>query len=333
MAQRSPDALADQPDVSPVSLDPSLAPLLLFDRGDDTVFFYSIPKGKLLSRSRRAAGLAGHRYWVTPQGWLLMLHLESRDTFLWNPWSLERIGLHTNQDNLLDGLGLGDSRCLLSWRPSSHASYDADCVVLLLDREKNVFYYCRPGPGGSRWLKQAHEHDYLTNSSCLAVATAGETFCSYEISQIVTLEFSPNPTFTTHDLLEDRVMPTVYSMCTNVVLEHRAELFSLVFCHPVRSCRRVMQIVVRKLDLSTGAWLTVDTLGDAVFLVDCTRRYGVSFDARQVDGLGKGNHIYFLTYDDKALYVYDIERGTTVMHDPGLNLHDSHVPEFVMPLV
>lgn len=133
-------------DVSPVPLDPSLAPLLLFDRGggqadgdDGIIFLYSIPTRKLLSRSRRAAGLAGHRYWVTPQGWLLMLHLESRDTFLWNPSNLERICLHVDEDNLLDGIGR--SRCLLSRRPSD-ADADADCVVLLLDRENRVLYYC-----------------------------------------------------------------------------------------------------------------------------------------------------------------------------------------------
>lgn len=92
--------------------------------------------------------------------------------------------------------------------------------------------------------------------------------------------------------------------------------------------------MVRKLDLSTGAWLRVDTLGDAVFLADCTRRYGASFDARRVvGGLGEGNRIYFLTYEDKALYVYDLERGTTVMHSPGPGPRDSHVPEFLMPLL
>ncbi|XBI40008.1 hypothetical protein VPH35_124673 [Triticum aestivum] len=347
MARRGADAFTDQledshchtansrvpggdNDMSPVPLDPSLAPLLLFDRGggqsdddDDTIFLYSIPKRKLLSRSRRAAGLAGHRYWVTPQGWLLMLHLESRDTFLWNPSSFKRIHLHVDQDNLLDGIG--DGRCLLSRRPSDA---DADCVVLLLDRDNSVFYYCRPVPGGSRWLRHAHGHHSLMDN-CLA--TAGEKFCSYNANGIVTLEFSPNPTFTTHDLLEHSsriIKPTGYTMWCDLVVESNGELFSLIFCHPVLSERRVTQIVVRKLDLSTGAWLRADTLGGAVFLVDCTRRYGASFDARRVAGLGKGNRIYFLTYEDKALYVYDLERGTTAMHDPGLDLHDSHVEEY-----
>jgi hypothetical protein len=102
-----------QNDSSP--LDPSLAPLLLFDGrrdpaadadadadagdDDDTMFLYSIPKRQLLTRSRRAAGFTGHRYWVTPQGWLLMLHLESHDTFLLNPLTLERISLHIDQES------------------------------------------------------------------------------------------------------------------------------------------------------------------------------------------------------------------------------------------
>ncbi|XBI02190.1 hypothetical protein VPH35_130791 [Triticum aestivum] len=305
-------------DVSPVPLDPSLAPLLLFDRGGDQaaaadgdddgiIFLYSIPKRKLLSRSRSAAGLAGHRYWVTPQGWLLMLHLESRDTFLWNPSTLARIRLHTDQDNLLDGIG--DGRCLLSRRPSDA---DADCVVLLLDRENSVFYYCRPVPGGSRWLKHAHGHDSLMDN---CHATAGEKFCSYNTNIIVTLEFSPNPTFTTHALLEyGMAKSTGYTMWLDLVVESNRELFSLTFCHPVLSERRVTQIVATPCSSSIAP-------------------AGASFDAGRVAGMGNGNRIYFLTYEDKALYVYDLEWGTTAMHNPGLILQDSHVPEFVMPLV
>jgi hypothetical protein len=346
MAQHCTDASANRPDghgdttngkdigglkddASP--LDPSLAPLLLFDgrRGqasgagddDDTMYLYSIPKRRLLTRSRRAAGFAGHRYWVTPQGWLLMLHLESHDTFLLNPLTLEKISLHTDQDDLLHGIG--DSRCLLSHRPT-----DPDCVVLLLDLKNRVFYYCRPG--GSPWLK--HEHDSLM----YWLTTVRGKFCSYNTpinkSQIITLEFSPNPTFTTRDLLRPHRLPTGYALCELLVIECRGELFSLQFCHPVQSDRKITQIVVCKLDSSSGAWLKVDTLDDAVFLVDNTRRYGASFDARQV-GLGKGNCIYFITDQDKALYLYDLERGTIATHNPGLGLRDSDLPEFLMPLV
>jgi hypothetical protein len=326
-----------QNDSSP--LDPSLAPLLLFDGrrdpaadadadadagdDDDTMFLYSIPKRQLLTRSRRAAGFTGHRYWVTPQGWLLMLHLESHDTFLLNPLTLERISLHIDQDNLLHGIG--NSRCLLSHRPA-----DPDCVVLLLDLKNKVFYYCRPG--GSQWLKHEHEHGSLM----ISLTTVGGKFCSHKsstICQIMTLEFSPNPTFKTRDLVMRNRMPTGYTMADFRIIECQGELFIVIFCHPLLCFRKITQIVVRKLDSSTGAWLDVDTIGDTtVFFVDNARYYGASFDARQV-GLGKGNCIYFLTYEDKALYLYDLERGTIATHNPGRGLKDSHVPEFFMPIV
>jgi hypothetical protein len=90
---------------------------------------------------------------------------------------------------------------------------------------------------------------------------------------------------------------------------------------------------VHKLDLWEGAWSKVDTIGDMVFFFDNCRGYGASFNARQL-GLAKGDCIYFLTSDDKALYVYDMKRGTTAMHNPGPStFQDSFVPQFVMPSV
>jgi hypothetical protein len=228
-----------------------------------------------------------------------MLHLESHGTFLLNPLTLERISLHIDQDNLLHGIG--NSRCLLSHMPA-----DPDCVVLLLDLKNKVFYYCRPG--GSQWLKHEHEHGSLM----ISITTVGGKFCSHKsstICQIMTLEFSPNPTFKTRDLVMRNRMPTGYTMADFRIIECQGELFIVIFCHPLLCFRKITQIVVRKLDSSTGAWLDVDTIGDTtVFFVDNARYYGASFDARQV-GLGNGNCIYFLTYEDKALYLYDLERG------------------------
>jgi hypothetical protein len=170
----------------------------------------------------------------------------------------------------------------------------------------------------------------------LWLTTLGGNFCSYNItsnkSQIITLEFSPNPTFTTGELLRDHTVPTGYTMCEFHIIECKGELFSVQICHPQLSYRKITQILVCKLDSSSGDWLKVDTIGDSVFLVDNTRLYGASFDAYQV-GLGKGNCVYFITHEDKALYVYDLERGTIGTRNPGRGLKDSNVPEFVMPIV
>uniref|UniRef100_A0A8I6XQ35 KIB1-4 beta-propeller domain-containing protein n=1 Tax=Hordeum vulgare subsp. vulgare TaxID=112509 RepID=A0A8I6XQ35_HORVV len=312
--------------VSPFPLDPGLAPLLLFDyqhdgeaSGGDTIFLYSIPKRQLLGR--RADGFKGHRYWLTPQGWVLMLHLESHKSFLWNPSTLERISLPLDQENLLQAAE--GSMCLLSLKPT-----DPDCVVLLADLAHELIYYCHAG--GNQWFKHEHEHG---QSFKAGLTTLGGKFYAYNIyhkhNQIVTLEFLPYPAFSTRGLLED-CSPTGYTMFDCCILEGRGELFVLSVCYHGISDRHIARIVVHKLDVSRGAWLKVDTLGDMVIFFDNCRGYGASFDAHQL-GLRKRDCIYFLMSDDKALYVYDMKRGTTAMHNPGPSLRDSLVPQFLLP--
>ncbi|KAF7072394.1 hypothetical protein CFC21_077530 [Triticum aestivum] len=310
--------------VSPFPLDPGLAPLLLFDdqhdgeaSDDDTIFLYSIPKRQLLGR--RADGFGGHRYWLTPQGWALMLHLESHKSFLWNPSTLERISLPLDQENLLQAAQ--SSRCLLSLKPT-----DPDCVVLVADLAHALIYYCHAG--GNQWFKHEHEHGKSFNEG---LTTLGGKFYAYDPfkRQIVALEFSPYPKFSTRGKLEDP-SPVGYTMFDCGILECRGELFVLSFCYHGISVRHIARIVVHKLDVSNGAWLKVDTLGDMVIFYDSCRGYGASFHARQL-GLRKGDCIYFLMSDDKALYVYDMKRGTTAMHNPGPSLRDSLVPQFLLP--
>lgn len=298
--------------VSPFPLDPSLAPLLLFDdqhdgeaSDDDTIFLYSIPKRQLLGR--RAD--------------LLMLHLESQGSFLWNPTTLERISLPPDQENLLQAAQ--SSRCLLSLKPT-----DPDCVVLVADLAHELIYYCHAG--GNQWFEHEHEHG---KSFKAGLTTLGGKFYAYDFyhehGQIVTLEFLPYPAFSTRGLLED-ISPVGYTMFDCCILECRGELFALSVCYHGISSRHIARIVVHKLDISKGAWLKVDTLGDMVFFFDNCRGYGASFDALQLC-LRKRDCIYFLMSDDKALYVYDMKRGTTAMHNPGPSLRDSLVPQFLLP--
>ncbi|XBH91980.1 hypothetical protein VPH35_083222 [Triticum aestivum] len=301
--------------VSPFPLDPGLAPLLLFDdqhdgeaSGDGTIFLYSIPKRQLLAR--KADGFRGHRYWLTPQGWVLMLHLESHHPFLWNPSTLERISLPPDQENLLQAAQ--SSRCLLLLKPT-----DPHCVVLVADLAHELIYYCHAG--GSQWFKHEHEHGKSFNEG---LTTLGH-------DQIVTLEFLPHPEFSTHGLLQQR-FPIGYTRFHCGILECRGELFVLSFCYHGISVRHIARIAVHKLDVFEGAWLRVDTLGNMVIFYDSCRGYGASLDALQL-GLRKRDCIYFLMPDDKALYVYDMKRGTTAMHNPGPRIRDSLVPQFLLP--
>jgi hypothetical protein len=321
------DILKGQTVVSPFPLDSSLAPFLLFDphhgdaSGDDTVFVYSIPKRQLLARG--GDGFRGHRYWLTPQGWMLMLHLESRTTFLLNPSTLERIRLPLDEENLLQAVQSG--RCLLSLKPT-----DPDCVVLIVaDRAQKIIHYCHTQ--GRQWFKYEHEHQSF-DVDCLTAL--GGKFYAYDciMEHIVTLEFLTYPTFKTCDLSREPG-PIGYILSDLRILECLGEIFFISFCHQGPYSQHIARIFVHKLDFSEGAWLKVDTIGDMVFFFDNCRGYGASFNAHQL-GLAKGDRIYFLTSKDKALYVYDMKRGTIAMHNPGpSSLQDSFVPQFVMPSI
>jgi hypothetical protein len=79
-------------------LDLRHAPMLLFDHdskasdGDDATFlFYSIPSKQVLRR--RMDEMKDHRYWTTPQGWLVMAARCSPAIFLWDPFTGTRVSL------------------------------------------------------------------------------------------------------------------------------------------------------------------------------------------------------------------------------------------------
>lgn len=91
---------------------------------------------------------------------------------------------------------------------------------------------------------------------------------------------------------------------------------------------KVAQIVVRKLDLSARTWVEVDAIAGWAFLVDAIH-FGASLGAKEA-GL-KGNCIYYMRRGEKGLYVYNMERGTTAMHDPGPDLPDDATAVILMP--
>ncbi|KAL6655951.1 hypothetical protein ACP70R_006777 [Stipagrostis hirtigluma subsp. patula] len=83
-------------DIDAPPLDPSLAPLLLFDcgrgaadddekaiRDDSKLLIYSIPKGLLLvPRAPELDYIIDNANWITPQGWVLTLDPATRDASL-----------------------------------------------------------------------------------------------------------------------------------------------------------------------------------------------------------------------------------------------------------
>nr|BAD25968.1 hypothetical protein [Oryza sativa Japonica Group] len=191
---------------------------------------------------------------------------------------------------------------------------------------------------GHTWFKHEYQSSMITTHenrrnvilTMKDLTAVGGRFCTYLSKEkaIVTLEFLPNPTFTTTPVKDASDPIYWYTTFTNCLLESCGELFMLSFKHPVVCAQKVVQIEVHKLDLSRRIWVKVNTIGNKAFLVECIG-FGSSLTAEDV-GL-KRNCIYFVRPNDKGLYVYDMERGTTVMHNPGADLPDNMTLQIVVP--
>uniref|UniRef100_A0A0D9XDC1 KIB1-4 beta-propeller domain-containing protein n=1 Tax=Leersia perrieri TaxID=77586 RepID=A0A0D9XDC1_9ORYZ len=328
----------------------NLAPLLLFNRHHDngtspsgkandadeatssSLFLYSIPKGQPLTCTSAVAAVLGdahHRYWVTPQGWLLVLNRGSRNTFLFNPLTLQMINLPRDDNGSLLHLSSTEeisSKCLLSQTPT-----DPACVVLLVDLTDTVFHYCYTS--GTQWVEHVYRTQIQTDrsnsevaglmGSLTAIGGNNNRFHAYLFDDSVTLDFSPDhhhhhPTLTLAPL-DIFPWPPGHGTLDHVFVELRGEWLCLSFCHPLFT-QKVAKVVVHRVDVEKGAWVKVDALGDdAVIFASVARRLGL-----------EGNRVYFVASDDKALYLHDMERGSTVMHDPAPHVEDDLVPEFLM---
>ncbi|BAS79578.1 Os02g0599000 [Oryza sativa Japonica Group] len=331
-------------DASAAVLDPKLAPLLLFGHGDATSL-YSVPARALLPRRVGDGGvddmMRGHRWWTTAQGWLLMARRGSPCTFLWDPFTGRRVGLPPDHDGtVLAAEGSSHRRrCLLSCcGPMDPAS----CVVLVIDHADTVLWYCRPGD--NHWVKR-HQHQYLQPGPphhehrgivilALRQLTAmdGEFYTDL-IDHVAVLEFSLEPAFTVTAVDDDDRRPAVYMKRTSIFVESNGELHSILFSHPIGCDRIVAGVGVYRLSMATtqeqrSAWVKVDSLGGRVFFVQIGC-FGASLDARTT-GL-RGNCIYYSGFNGKALCVYDMERGTTAVINPGEHLPYHQSPKILMP--
>ncbi|BAS79594.1 Os02g0599901 [Oryza sativa Japonica Group] len=337
------------------ALDPKLAPLLLFGGHGDATFLYSVPKRALLAPTptptRVGDGgvddmMRGHRWWATAQGWLLMAHRGSPCTFLWDPFTGRRVGLPPDHDGtVLAAEGSHLRRCLLSCcGPMDPTS----CVVVVIDLADTELWYCRPGD--NHWVR-LHQHPYQHSNTehrdviirFLRQFTAidGKFYSELLIGDdglVGVLEFSPELTLTkiaVHGVDDDR-RPTVYKKRTTCFVESNGELHSVVFSHPIGCDRIVARVGVYRLSINltttqgqrSAAWVKVDSLGGRAFFVKIGS-FGASLDT---EGTGlRGNCVYYSGFNGKVLCVYDMERGTTVVIDPGTNLPYHQSPQVLMP--
>ncbi|CAN6174202.1 unnamed protein product [Urochloa humidicola] len=330
---------------SPPLLNPSLAPALLFDdggaggeaTGGGATFLYSIPKTLTLPAAREFGRFAADASWVTPQGWVLTLDPASRAASLRDPFSSRTVRLPPDREGLLlDAGGSTTTRCVLSTpRPT-----DPGCVVLVAHVERPVLFYCHLG-GGGRWFQHdyqtdmIYEHRDITVKAMTRVTAVGGRFYGHLLidEKVVALDFSPGPEpALTVAHVANSQWPTGCCEIRTWKVESCSELFLVRFCLTALCRKRIVRVEVDRLDWDRSAWVRTAGLGaNRAFLVR-TGQFGVSMAADEV-GL-KANCIYFTKKDDKGLYVYDMERGTTTSRDlGGPEIPDSTEPILVMPVI
>ncbi|GJM98901.1 hypothetical protein PR202_ga15953 [Eleusine coracana subsp. coracana] len=203
-------------DNPPLPLDPSLAPVLLFDCGsggvkpdeatDDARLVYSIPKKKLLL-ARGLGSFIEHVSWITPQGWVLTLDPASRDVSLRDPFTSRIVHLPPDPDGLL--ATSKDTRCVMSTTQPT----DPACVVLVIHRQEPVLCHCSPGE--SQWSRHEYQPELLVDGdldpndreeiieAVVRLVAVGGRFYTYlgwaGTGKMVTFEISRNPSlFSSH---------------------------------------------------------------------------------------------------------------------------------------
>ncbi|XP_052143045.1 uncharacterized protein LOC127762595 [Oryza glaberrima] len=348
IGQSSVEIMEEAGDAS-AALDPKFAPLLLFGGHGDATFLYSVPTRALLPMpTPTRAGDGGvddmmrcHRWWTTAQGWLLMARRGSPCTFLWDPFTGRRVGLPPDHDGtVLAAEGSHRRRCLLSCcGPMDPTS----CTVLVIDLAYPELWYCRPGD--NHWVK-LHQQPYQYRNPAhrdaiirfLRKFTAidGKFYTELHTGNVGVLEFLPEVAFTKIAVHDDDRRPAVYKKRTTCFVESNGELHSVVFSHPIGCDRIVARVGVYRLSINaaatqeqrSAAWVKVDSLGGRAFFVKIGS-FGASLDA---EGTGlRGNCVYYSVFNGKVLCVYDMERGTTAVIDPGTHLPYHQSPQVLMP--
>uniref|UniRef100_A0A0E0DJE1 KIB1-4 beta-propeller domain-containing protein n=1 Tax=Oryza meridionalis TaxID=40149 RepID=A0A0E0DJE1_9ORYZ len=318
------------------ALDRRLAPLLLLGVGHaaaaaddgDGISVYSLPRGEMLHLPGGRAFVRGHRVWTTPQGWLLMARRGLPETFLWDPFTGTRIGLSPDHDGTVLAVDHWRRRCLLSRRRPT----DPGCVVLVVDLQDTVLWHCRPALGrgeeeDQQWAKHEylqpgtphHEHrdDVLRAIGRLTAEDGSKLLVDLVDHRLAVLELSsPDQPAVTVVAAEGVSLACSYN--STHLVESDGELYYVWFSHPIQCRRIVARVSVYKLDYmaakGSAQWVKVKSLGRGRSFFIGQDRIGASFDADEA-GLKPNCIYYWLPKNRAALYVHDIERGTTAVHN------------------
>ncbi|KAL6657297.1 hypothetical protein ACP70R_005077 [Stipagrostis hirtigluma subsp. patula] len=280
--------------------------------GSDQPVFFDFLENKVCGGGG-VAELTNSNCWATPQGWVLVR--SSSSTYLLDP---HNNGVKIQLPHLPDEGQSTYCTCVLSDYPEPSSS----CIVLLVETDTPVIWYCHTGGGGDDqgWVK--HEFDIGTlplpdlGDGCSeklvispVTACQGKFYFNCDFKEIGVLDFCPAPTFSSIAIRNAIVGPPGFRKV--FMLESKQELYMVSLLSAV-DLNVVYRVMVHKMDFSKQEWCQVDDIGDRVFLLS-SWYFGAS---RSADDCGLERNCIYVVYPwNKCLMIFNVRDGTSKVQD------------------
>ncbi|TVU44976.1 hypothetical protein EJB05_04441 [Eragrostis curvula] len=299
----------DHSPVEPVFRIAAMKPYLALKHatGSDQPAFFSVSENKAIDidDDRSVGELTNNDCWATPQGWILVRDGLSSTTYLVDPHNRtdrRKISLpHLPEENLSTYCS-----CLLSEYPDDPAQH-ASCVVLLVETDLPVIWYCRIDD--ENWTR--HEYDIGTLNLCggntekLVISPITSCrgkfyFNGSGFKELGILEFCPAPVFSFITIRDPITGPPGLRKVIKVESEEELYMVSLVSFYDLNV---VHQFSVHKMDFVKEEWREVHDIGDRTFLLS-SWYFGASRSAEEC-GL-EPNCLYMMYAGIKRLMIFNI---------------------------
>lgn len=265
-------------------------------------FFFDVTKDRYYTAS--IPEMFDKSIYPCSRGWLVLVdHLNSKDCYLWNPISLEKIQLPLVPESFHCDL------CVLSSPPS-----DPTCHILFFELRKGYFLHCQPGD--LELVGQELECGDNSSKVLHGATVVGKTIYIMttqmrldENNGLFTVEFTGSKFQFTQLMTFKQPLSSVLSEITNerefliddgcgeeVLFMVRKMCFGFAY-------EKVREILVFQMDFSEKRWVNLKSIGEQTIFLSGNR--GISCSAAKM-GV-KPNSIYYTRWDDRLLYVYDLE--------------------------
>uniref|UniRef100_A0A0E0D7N8 KIB1-4 beta-propeller domain-containing protein n=1 Tax=Oryza meridionalis TaxID=40149 RepID=A0A0E0D7N8_9ORYZ len=270
-------------------------------------------------------GMTNSNAWPTPRGWILIR--DDTTTVLQNPQDPDgKIQLPH-----LPEVVHSRCACVLSGKPTIPG-----CVVLLVEPEDTIIWYCHIGGEDEEWAR--HDYDIGTQPLLPLVdgkghekapitsiaACQGKFYFNGRFNSIRVLEFTPEPTFSFIAITE----PLDFWGAASVFLvESEGELYmvSQLFDYNLEG---ICDVTVHKMDFSKHQWCTAEDIGGRTFLI-APCYFGASRSADEC-GLEK-DCVYAIFARYKYFEVSKVEDGETKEYDL-IEAPNSDIGMWILPI-